>query len=41
VLVMMGGGWLLVHTMSEDAKIQDCVQAGRKNCSRLDPATGR
>ena len=37
------GGWLLVRRLQADAKIQDCVMSGRKNCAPIDtgspPAT--
>lgn len=30
------GGWLLVRRLQADAKIQDCVMSGRKNCAPID-----
>jgi hypothetical protein len=30
------GGWLLVRKLQADAKIQDCVMSGRKNCAPID-----
>ncbi len=29
-------GWLLVTRMRDDARIQDCVQSGRRNCAPID-----
>jgi hypothetical protein len=36
VLVLAGAGWLLVQRMMSDAKLQDCVMSGRKNCAPLE-----
>jgi hypothetical protein len=41
VAVLAGVGWYIVSGMSDVSKIQDCVMAGRKNCSPVDPKTGR
>jgi hypothetical protein len=35
VVVLASGGWLLVQQMMSDAKLQDCVMSGRKNCAPL------
>jgi hypothetical protein len=32
IVVLAGTGWLLLQQMMADAKLQDCVMAGRKNC---------
>ncbi|MGA2447855.1 MAG: hypothetical protein ABTD50_04180 [Polyangiaceae bacterium] len=36
VVSLAGGGWLLVRQMLADAKLQDCVMAGHKNCAPLE-----
>jgi hypothetical protein len=36
VVVLVVGGWLLVRQMAADAKLQDCVMSGRKNCAPVD-----
>jgi hypothetical protein len=41
VAVLALGGWLLVSTMSDNAKTEDCGMSGRKNCVPLDPKLGR
>jgi hypothetical protein len=30
------GGWLVVRKVQADAKLQDCVMSGRKNCAPID-----
>jgi hypothetical protein len=40
-VVLCVAGWFLVSWMVETTRIQDCVMSGRKNCTPLDPATGR
>jgi hypothetical protein len=32
VAALTGVGWLLLQQMTADAKLQDCVMSGRKNC---------
>ena len=34
------GGLVLLNQMADDAKLQDCVMAGHKNCVK-DPSLGR
>lgn len=36
IIALVGGGWLLVHQMMSDSKLQDCVMSGRKNCAPLE-----
>jgi hypothetical protein len=36
VVVLVVGGWLLMRRMAADAKLQDCVMSGRKNCAPVD-----
>jgi hypothetical protein len=36
VVLLAGAGWLLVRQMVSDAKLQDCVMSGRKNCAPVD-----
>jgi hypothetical protein len=37
VVVLVIGGWLLMRQMAADAKLQDCVMSGRKNCAAVQP----
>lgn len=32
VVVLFVVGWLLVHELYRNAKIEDCVMSGRTNC---------
>jgi hypothetical protein len=32
VLVLFVAGWILVHELSRNARIEDCVMSGRTNC---------
>jgi hypothetical protein len=32
ILVLVGAGWLMIRQLVADAKLQDCVMSGRKNC---------
>lgn len=41
VAVLVAVGWLILSKMSEQSRMQDCFNSGRKNCAPLDPATGR
>jgi hypothetical protein len=36
VVLLAVAGWLLVQRMVSDAKLQDCVMSGRKNCAPVD-----
>ncbi len=36
VLALVGVGWFVVRQLAVDAKLQDCVMSGRKNCAPLD-----
>jgi hypothetical protein len=36
VLVLAGVGWLVVRQLVADAKLQDCVMSGRKNCAPVE-----
>jgi hypothetical protein len=36
VVLLAGAGWLLVQQMVSDAKLQDCVMSGRKNCAPVE-----
>jgi len=34
--VVLGAlGWFLTHTLSESARMQDCLLSGRTNCAPL------
>jgi hypothetical protein len=37
VVVLVVGGWLLMRQLAADAKLQDCVMSGRKNCAPVQP----
>ena len=42
ILLLLGGGLFLVTRLTADAKLQDCVMSGRKNCAPVDlPGSGR
>jgi hypothetical protein len=42
VAALVVAGWLLIRQFQSDARLQDCVMSGRKNCVPLDvPAAGR
>jgi hypothetical protein len=41
VLVLTGLGWLVARQMMADAKLQDCVMSGRKNCIEPVMSAGR
>jgi hypothetical protein len=36
VAVLVVAGWFLIRQFQADAKLQDCVMSGRKNCAPLD-----
>jgi hypothetical protein len=36
VVTLAGVGWLVVRQLMADAKLQDCVMSGRKNCAPLE-----
>jgi hypothetical protein len=36
ILVLVGAGWLVIRQLVADAKLQDCVMSGRKNCVPLE-----
>jgi hypothetical protein len=36
VVVLVVGGCLLMRRMAADARLQDCVMSGRKNCAPVD-----
>ena len=40
IVALVVGTWFLVQRLSADAKMQDCVQSGRRNCAPIDD-TGR
>ena len=41
-LALILGGWLVLRQLQADAKLQDCIMSGRKNCAPIDtdPARG-
>ena len=40
IVTLVVGTWFLIQRLSADAKMQDCVQSGRRNCAPIDD-TGR
>jgi hypothetical protein len=38
IAVLVVGGWFLITTLSDDGKMQDCIQSGRRNCAPIDTA---
>ncbi len=36
VLALVGAGWFVLRQLTADAKLQDCVMSGRKNCAPVD-----
>jgi hypothetical protein len=36
IVALVGGSWFLIQKLSADAKMQDCVQSGRRNCAPID-----
>ena len=36
VVALVVGGWLLIRQFQADARLQDCVMSGRKNCAPLE-----
>lgn len=40
VVVLLLAGWLLVHELYVDMKLQDCLLSGRTNCAPIE-APGR
>lgn len=38
VLLLVGGGLYLVHTLRNASNLQDCMMQGRTNCAPVDSA---
>jgi hypothetical protein len=36
VVALVAAGWLLIRQFQADARLQDCVMSGRKNCVPLE-----
>ena len=36
IVALVVGTWFLIQRLSDDAKMQDCVQSGRRNCAPID-----
>ena len=36
IVALVVGTWFLIQKLSADAKMQDCVQSGRRNCAPID-----
>jgi hypothetical protein len=35
IAVLVVGTWFLIQKLSEDTKMQDCIQSGRRNCAPI------
>jgi hypothetical protein len=40
IAALIVGGWFVITSLSDDTKMQDCIQSGRRNCAPID-TTGR
>jgi hypothetical protein len=38
IAVLVVGGWFLITNLSDETKMQDCIQSGRRNCAPIDTA---
>jgi hypothetical protein len=36
IVVLVVGTWFLIQRLSGDARMQDCVQSGRRNCAPIE-----
>ena len=36
IVLLVIGGWVLVHELRESSRVQDCVMSGRTNCAPID-----
>jgi hypothetical protein len=36
LVVLLVGGWLVLRQLQADAKLQDCVMSGRRNCAPVE-----
>jgi hypothetical protein len=41
IAVLLAAGWWLVDRLSASSKLEDCVNAGRKNCVPIDTSTAK
>jgi hypothetical protein len=41
VLLLIVGGFFLVHVLRGTAQIQDCVMSGRTNCAPIDTSSSK
>jgi hypothetical protein len=39
IALLIAAGWWLVDRLSASSKLEDCVNAGRKNCVPIDTST--
>jgi hypothetical protein len=37
LLVLVAGGWLLARHLTQVARTEDCLMAGRRNCAPIQP----
>jgi hypothetical protein len=35
IVALVVGTWFLIQKLSEDTKMQDCIQSGRRNCAPI------
>lgn len=35
-LVILGAGWIIVSHLQQETELQDCIQAGRRDCARYE-----
>ena len=41
IAVLIAAGWWLIDRLSASSKLEDCVNAGRKNCAPIDTSTAK
>lgn len=41
IALLIAAGWYLVDRLSASSKLEDCVNAGRKNCAPIDTSTAK
>jgi hypothetical protein len=37
-VLLVIGGWVLIHELRDTSRLQDCVMSGRTNCAPIDTA---
>jgi hypothetical protein len=41
IVVALVGGWFLVRGLVANARLEDCLMSGRRNCAPIDAAAGQ